>query len=85
MSEDYVSNSGLHSRIEKDIDDEISHQMMVEKLLAKHLQPRNLDDDMARSEQTSQADTNPINAVVTDDEESVEIASETLYDNEVEV
>ena len=85
MSEDYVSNSGLHSRIEKDIDDEVSHQMMVEKLLAKHLQPKNLDDDMAQTEQTSQADTNPINAVVTDDEESVEIASETLYDNEVEV
>lgn len=85
MSSDYVSTSGLHSRAENDIDDEVSHQMMVEKLQAKHLKPRNLDDDMARTEQPAQTDADPINAVITDDEESVEIASETLYDDEVEV
>ena len=85
MSEDCVSNSRLHSRFEDDIDDEVSHQLMVEKLQAKQLKPRNLDDYMAQTQRPLQTSAETVNAVVTDDEESVEIASETLYDDEVEV
>lgn len=76
LNEEEMRSAPLRSRKAHDIDDETSHAIMVEKLRTYNVVNEATPLSSSRLDET---------AVVTDDEVSMEVASETLYDDEVEV